>query len=236
MSNICPWHMGESSMMDKRAIDRAYADPAIAAKQREIVSSQLMAMHAGKTVRLFSVVGEILQGLRDESDYDTVTLLDAGCASCYYKEVIDYYVPGWVNYTGVDYNPGMIKMVHELYPGLPIHQADACDLSIFSDGSFDIVMEGALLMQIRDWKSALSELARVAKHWLILHRENLHWGHESTSCEVVSAYDKQVWAVRINKGELTGFLLARGFRQLSMTCTSSDGDPRSGRTILYGRS
>lgn len=223
-------------MADVKTIDQAYADPAIAAKQRRVVDPQLADVHAGKAARRFSIIGEILQGLKDESGLDTVTLLDVGCASCYYHEAIEYCIPGWVKYTGADYNPGMIEMARKLYPGLPVYQADARDLSIFSDRSFDIVMEGALLIQLRDWKPALSELARVAAHWLILHRISLYWKSEPTSYKTTRAYDKTVWAVRFNKRELTEFLSKRGFGLLSIACTSDDGYSHSGHTILFGRS
>lgn len=218
------------------ALDASYADPAIAAKQRRVVDPQLADVHAGKGARRFSIIGEILQGLKNESGFDTVTLLDVGCASCYYHEIIEHYIPGWVKYTGVDYNPGMIKMARKLYPGLLVHQADARDLSIFPDKSFDIVIDSALLIQIRDWKPALSELARIAARWLILHRIALYWKNEPTSCKTTQAYDRQVWAVRFNKRELTKFLSERGFRLLSIACTADDGRSHSGHTILFGRS
>lgn len=216
------------------ALDASYADPAIAAKQRKLVDTQLAAMHVGNAPRHFSVVGELLQGLREQSDLEATTLLDAGCASCYYHEVIDYYVSGWVEYTGVDYNLGMIEMVNRLYPGLPIYKADLCDLGLFADQSYDIVLEGAALVQIREWKPALSELARIARRWLILHRESFYWDDKLTSCEVTRAYDNEVWSVRFNFLEVTAFLARRGFSMVSAICIADNG-PQSGRTVLFKR-
>ena len=219
---------------DITRLSQAYADPTIAAKQRELVGTQLAAMYAGNAPRHFSVVGVLLQGLREQSDLETVTLLDAGCASCYYHEVIDYYTPGWVQYAGVDYNLGMIEMVHWLYPELPIYKADLCDLSIFADQSYGIVLEGAALVQIQEWKLALSELARVARRWLILHRESFYWGNEPTSCEITRAYDNEVWSVRLNFLEVTAFLARKGFSMVSTTCIT-DSRLQSGRTVLFER-
>ena len=221
---------------DIARLAQAYTDPAIAAKQRGwYVNTQLAAMYAGNAPRHFSVLGELLQGLKAQSDLESVTLLDAGCASCYYHEIVDFYVPGWIEYTGVDYNSGMVEMTHKLYPGLPIYQADMHDLNLFPDKSFDVVMEGATLTQIRDWKPALSELARVAKHWLILHRELLYWNDEPTSYEVVEAYDNQVWSVRFNKLELVNFLAAQGFSLVSTACVDSSGMPQLGQIMLFER-
>lgn len=216
-------------------LSQAYADPAIAAKQRKLVDVQLAVMYAGEAPRHFSVLGELLQGLRERSDLEITTLLDAGCASAYYHEIIDYYVPSWVQYTGVDYNLGMIEMVHRLYPGLPIYKADLYDLSLFADRSYDIVMGCAALKQIQDWKPALGELARVTKRWLILHRESLYWESEPTSCEIVEAYDNQVWSVRFNKDELFDILAGLGFAFLLIQ--SSDGSPNltAGQTLLFER-
>ena len=60
------------------ALDASLADPAIAAKQRKLVDTQLAAMYTGNTPRLFSVVGELFQELREQGGLEAVTLLEAG--------------------------------------------------------------------------------------------------------------------------------------------------------------
>ena len=65
----------------------AYADPAIAAKQRATVEPELEAMRSGKPPVLFQIVGDLLAKIVPTLP-SPITLLDAGCGFAYYSEVV----------------------------------------------------------------------------------------------------------------------------------------------------
>ena len=97
-----------SSLLKLPDLSYSYADQTIATKQRELVGQQLAAMTTGNAPDHFKVVGRVLSQLRNQTDMTSLSLLDAGCGSAYYFEITDFYVPGWVEYVGVDFNPGML--------------------------------------------------------------------------------------------------------------------------------
>jgi len=193
-------------------LSRAYADPDMAIKQRIIVDKQLREMREGNAPAHFAVVGSILSELQRRFDFTPTTLLDAGASSCYYSEIIEYYVPGWIKYTGLDYNPGMVRLARERYPGLPIIEADVQDLD-FPDLAFDIVLSGGTVNHIADWKRALGELVRVARHAFILHRVWVYTDRRATRAFIEDAYGQDVLYHYFNEQEL---LDAVGWRLASV--------------------
>ena len=186
----------------EKGIGQRYADPSIAAKQRALVDRQLAAMKDGLAPEHFAVVGMVLNRIRRDEGREQLTLLDAGCGSAYYSEVIDYFEPGMIDYTGCDYNPGMVALAKERYPNLPIYECDLRNLNQFNDGQFDIVLSGAAIIHIREWRKVVRELCRVADKWLILHRTWVHVDGTPTMREMRDAYGQQVWYHTFNEAEL----------------------------------
>ena len=178
----------------------AYATPAIAAKQRAVVDPQLRDMRAGRPILLFQAVGDILTKIVPTLPAP-ITLLDAGCGSAYYSEIIEHFTPHCYTYHGVDYNPGMVALAHELYPSLTIHQADLCSLD-FDDRSFDVVLSGACIAHIPEWETALSELIRVASVYLVLHRNPIYLDDSPTTFDYRNDYDAGIWVYQFNEHEL----------------------------------
>jgi SAM-dependent methyltransferase len=66
--------------------------------------------------------------------------------------------------TGVDRDEEMILKARK--GGLKVFQADAYDLP-FEDDSFDVVYCSFLMLWLKDPIKAISEMKRVAKHWVI---------------------------------------------------------------------
>lgn len=183
----------------------AYANPAVAAKQRAVVEPQLKAMRSGKPPILFQVVGDILAKVVPTLPAP-ITLLDAGCGSAYYSEVIECFTPNCYIYTGADYNPGMVALARKKYPSLVIHQADLCSLD-FGNRSFDVVLSGACIAHIPEWEIALSEIARVASTYLILHRNPIWLDGTPTTFDHRGDYDPGVWVYQFNEDELLSEIL-----------------------------
>ena len=127
-----------------------YADQSIAAQQRELVDQQIAAMRAGNAPDHFKVVGKILSQLRDQTDLPSLSLLDAACGSAYYSEIAEFFVPRWVKYVGVDFNPSMLAMARHYYPALNLVRMDLRNLAL-QDVSSDFVMSGAAIVHINGY-------------------------------------------------------------------------------------
>ena len=140
---------------------------------------------------------------------EPLSLLDVGCGVGLYRRVLADV--GRVRYEGTDFNTVMLADAQGLFPGTTFHLADACDLP-FEDGSYDVVLAGAVLEHIKEWRQALAEMCRVARGWLVLHRTLLTMRNEPTRTETQSAFgDVWIWRVYINQVELFGELARHDF-------------------------
>src|SRR5262250_3324134 len=105
-------------------LSRQYMDPQIPAQQRETVNRQLRDMYAGHLVPHFAVLKEVFLKVDN-----TAHILDAGCGSGYYSEVLRYVVSQPLHYIGCDYNPAMLEMAKHYYPKLPFARMDVRKLA-----------------------------------------------------------------------------------------------------------
>jgi len=73
--------------------------------------------------------------------------------------------------TGVDFSPAMIKQAKKNHSDMTFAIADAKDLHIFDDNSFDIVTASYVLHgTTRDMRERiLSEMARVSRKYVVIH-------------------------------------------------------------------
>jgi len=199
-----------------------YAEPSIAAKQRAIVDRQLADMCSGKPPKHFDVYGKILQRIKGMVNSKRFSLVDAGCGSAYYYEISEHYVPGWLRYTGLDYNQGMLNMASKYYPEISLRKADLRTMGL-QPKSFDIVLSGAVIMHIQEWEKAVVELANAAKRFLILHRTWVHTDNTPTSGKYKETYDVKAWFGTINEKELITLVSNQGFH-LIMDQLSGEAD------------
>jgi len=190
-------------------LSQNYAVPDLAQKQREVVNPQLADLHAGKPFAYFRAVAEAAD--RISQTLDRVTLLDVGCGTGYYSEVLEIPKPGWADYTGVDYNLGMLKLAAEYYPNLDLRYGNIYDLP-FPDQSFDVVMSGACITHVKDWKRAVDELRRVARVFLLLHRNSMR---DVSVLETFHAYGTELFHWYFNETDLlealSGFSLVEAY-------------------------
>lgn len=217
-------------------LTQSYADPTIAIKQRQLVDQQLQSMKNGNAPDHFKVVGRILSQLKGQTSLKSIDILDAGCGSAYYSEIVNFFVPGWIKYVGVDFNRGMLDMAQNLYPTLSLAYMDLQNLAV-CDGAFDLVMSGAVIVHIREWESAVRELARITRRWLLLHRTLVYTDGSPTSVTIERHYDKDVYRVRINEGELLT-LMSNLEMNLVIKCDAGEGELPMGQennTYLFDR-
>ena len=214
-------------------LSQNYMDPDIPQKQRQLVDQQLEKMYRGDIVPHFRVLANVFEKL--ENGKHALKILDAGCASAYYSEIIKHLVPRPFDYVGSDYNPEMLQLAKEKYPALPFFRMDLRRLA-WLDSSFDVVMSGAVIVHIKEWEKAVSEIARVSKKWLILHRTRVRTEAE-TIIKVETHYDVQVYRVSIAENELVKHLSGLKFELVSkMDCYEGEMEEGFGNfTYLFSR-
>jgi SAM-dependent methyltransferase len=188
----------------------SWQDEALPARQRELVEQQLQEYRSGKHIAVFDIFQRALRelpGLRPG-----MSLLEIGCSSGYYSEVIAIAkLP--LQYTGCDYSAPFIKMALEKYPTVDFTVADATDLP-FHDQSFDIVISGCCLLHIPEYVSAIEETARVCRQFAIFHRTPVVWGKPNQWFRK-QAYGVETVEIHFNETEFLGLLRASGLELMT---------------------
>jgi SAM-dependent methyltransferase len=138
------------------------------------------------------------------------SLLEVGCGSGYYSEVLATLLPGGVQYTGIDYSDAMIARAHAHYPSTAFEVADATRLH-YADAAFDIVFNGVSLMHIVEYRAAIREAARVAAHYCIFHTVPVFDEYRTTFLTKY-AYGAPVVEMVFDKQELMSLCDAAGLQ------------------------
>lgn len=143
----------------------AWKDARIASSQRGLVQQQLMSMYRGSVPEPFSVANRLLSPIVKRGS----SILEVGCSSGYYYEVLEYLLNKPLCYTGCDYSSAMIEMAKEFYPGASFAVADGAALP-FASRHFDIVISGCVLLHCPNYSEHIKESCRVARDYILLHR------------------------------------------------------------------
>lgn len=138
-----------------------------------------------------------LDFLRDE----TVSILEVGCGGGYNSEILAHRYPHF-RYSGIDLSSAMIDIARESYPNREFRVGSAYDLDV-ADDAFDVVLDGVALLHMPDWRLALSEYARTAKRFVVLHGLTLTDTSETTTFAKY-AYGQPSLEIVLNRAELVG--------------------------------
>lgn len=133
--------------------------------QRVIVNKQLENLKRGYIDPVFNSLGEALKTIPMRE----FSFLDVACATGYYYEVLKNLEPRMNYYEGSDYSAAMITEAKKYYPDQIFNVQDATKLT-YQDNSFDIVMLAGVIEHIPAFEKALMEAARVARHYVVIHR------------------------------------------------------------------
>ena len=181
-----------------------WRDPSLAAQQRVMADAELARLRAADDVPVFNVLQDLVANL----DQSPASIIEIGCASGYYHEVLQ--LDGWRGrYLGVDYSEILIDLARRSHPTAEFRVADATSLG--DVGMFDLVISGACLMHIPKWRDALAELVRVARGPVILHRTPIVLGG-TTSYWIKRAYGVLCLEIHFGEAEFLDALATAGLR------------------------
>ena len=143
----------------------AWKSKDIPERQRALVQQSLADMYRGKVSPEDQSLADSLRPYA----YPGCSILEIGCASGYYYEILEYLLNKRISYTGVDYSEPLISMAKEYYPKAKFHVADGADLP-FDDEQFYVVISSTILQHISDFKQHIRETVRTAQRYVVVHR------------------------------------------------------------------
>jgi len=146
-------------------LKNAWKDSNIPLRQRGLVQKELESMYKGKPPSVYIALASALKPYI----YPKCSILEIGCSSGYYYEIIQYLLNTKINYTGVDLSDSFIKMAKDFYPAANFQTADGDNLP-FNDESFYISISSCVLLHVINYKDHIRETARVAKKYVVAHR------------------------------------------------------------------
>lgn len=143
--------------------------------------------------------------LNSQKTLENPLVLEVGCGSCWNYEILRAMNFSF-RYLGLDVSLPMLQIALQSQPELQVVVGDAQKLP-FSNQSVDIVLSGTSLMHIPDWKTAIVESRRVARHFCVFHTVPIAQHAPTTSFEK-DAYGAPVWEWCFNESELLEVLRA----------------------------
>lgn len=178
-------------------------------EQLKIVDKELEMLRRGNPPSVYTVAAEALKAVPGNN---RLTLLDIGCASGYYSEVVSELVGDRFQYSGSDYSDAMITVAKNRYPNTKFLKLDIRHIEL-PDKSSDVVLTGAVLVHVKEWKEAIRELARITRLYLILHRTPVT-NEKSFRMEKKIYADVPVFYNAFNKHELMDIISQCAFRKI----------------------
>jgi SAM-dependent methyltransferase len=176
------------------------------ARQERAYQGLIAAMKRGEPRLDFKVAAEAVSA----TGIAHPRLLEVGCGSGYYSEVLAALLQDRISYTGTDYSEAMIARARAQYPSTAFEVADATRLP-YPNGAFDIVFNGVSLMHIIDYQAAIREAARVAARYCIFHTVPVFRDHQTTFLRKY-AYGGPVVEIVFGKPELMALCREAGLR------------------------
>jgi 2-polyprenyl-3-methyl-5-hydroxy-6-metoxy-1,4-benzoquinol methylase len=198
-SQFVSTHYVESAdaQADSQRLRSAWQNEELPQRQRRLVEKELGAFRQGNPVVAFDVFVRSLRTISGTTN--STTLLEIGCSSGYYNEVMRH-AGLEIQYSGCDYSKPFIDLARDLYPELRFDVEDATALT-YADNAFDIVVSGCCLLHIPEYGTAISETARVARSHAVFHRTPVLIG-SPTKCYVKRAYGIDTVEFHFNEAEL----------------------------------
>ena len=183
----------------------AWQNASLPQSQRRLVEAELAAMYAGEAPLLYRVLAEAVK----DTGVSRGKLVEVGCSSGFYSEVLAYLLGHSVDYTGIDYSAAFIEMARQCYPKTPFEVGDAAALPL-ADRACDILISGCVLLHVPDYKKAIAESVRVSRFCVIFHRTPITGG--PTRLYEKTAYGVRCLEFSFNEAELLAEFQSAGLR------------------------
>jgi ubiquinone/menaquinone biosynthesis C-methylase UbiE len=187
----------------------AWKDKNIPQRQRALVQKELAEMYSGRVVTPYQVLADAMRPYV----YPGCSLLEIGCASGYYYEILEYLLNKRINYTGVDYSEALIEMAKDYYPKAKFFAADGAHLP-FKDCEFYIAVSSCILLHTPNYLEHIAETARVADRFVIAHRTPV-CRQRPTQYMKKLAYDVETVELLFNEEQLLAQFMAYGLKLLT---------------------
>jgi len=207
---------GDSIELEGLRLRGAWKDSSIPRRQRVLVDGQLKDYRAGVAIPVFDT---LVRALRSLPLAPGASLLEVGCSSGYYSEVLK--IAGLdLRYSGCDYSPTFVEMARSFYPQHEFDNMDATRLR-YSDGQFDVVVSGCCLLHIPEYHLAVAETARVARTYAIFHRTPV-LRFSPTRHFTKEAYGVQTIELHFNEQELLRLFSEAKLRVIDIATLSEE--------------
>ncbi|MCB0335265.1 MAG: glycosyltransferase, partial [Bdellovibrionales bacterium] len=178
----------------------AWKNPSMATQQRDLVQQELQELYQGVVRPHFQVLADAVHDTTKANS----SVLEIGCSSGYYVEILEYLLNQRLSYTGADYSEAMISMAQSYYPQYNFVVADGAALP-FTDAEFDVVISSGVILHCPNFREHLKETLRVAGTHVILHRTPI-CKKASTQAFTKKAYGVETVELRFNEQEILDFL------------------------------
>jgi SAM-dependent methyltransferase len=187
-------------------LDGAWRDPGIPRTQLQLVDQELAKLARGERIPVYEVFLDLLGRV---PGVESKTLLEVGCASGYYANVLRSR--GWnTTYAGCDFSRAFVDLARERAPGVDFQVQDATRLT-YASKSYDVVVSGCCILHILDYATAIRESARVAKEYVLFHRTPVLHTSETTHYRK-RAYGVECIEIHFNETELFRLFAESGLR------------------------
>lgn len=184
----------KSDIADK--LTTAWQSDEIPARQRALVQQELESMYKGNPPFVYQVLADSLRPYV----FPRCSVLEIGCASGYYYEILEYLLNTRISYIGVDYSEPLISMAKNYYPKATFYVADGASLP-FNNNQFFIVISSCILLHTPNYQEHIAETARVAEKYVVAHRTPI-CRRRPTQYLKKFAYDVETVELRFNENEL----------------------------------
>lgn len=226
-SHVSSGHTTISKYEVTGQLQRGWMAEELPKRQRALVQQQLEAMYKGEIVPPYRIAAEAFAEVISIG----TSVLEIGCSSGYYYEVLEYLLSKKLRYTGVDISPAFIAMAKEYYPSAQFSVADGAALP-FADASFDIVFSAGVLLYAVDYQKHIAETCRVADNVVIVHRTPLCFSRPTQFLKK-RAYGVETVELVFNEHELLTEFAKYGYTpQSSLTIEENTNEDYAEKTFV----
>jgi FkbM family methyltransferase len=208
----------------------AWKSAEIPSKQRALVQQEFERMYRGNIPTVYRVLADCLR----QHVFPGCTILEVGCASGYYYEVLEYLLNQRIRYTGVDYSEPLIAMARDYYPAPHFCLADGAQMP-FGRNNFDIVISSCVLLHVLNTREHIREAARVARLYVVCHRTPV-CRQRRTQYQKKVGYGVEMVELLFNEVDLLADFAAEGLELLQKhEYNAASGEDRFEITYLFGK-